>query len=410
MDKKELDSMISKISKELLQNMEVTEVDEILKSYKTLDWEYWLKDIISLGIAYPISNLIPDGDIIIDIVNYLRKNIISTYFYEIAVSNILITEYHQNPQNVILLERLIDASISLSGSSANKILITILVSRINSLQKGKTSYIKTGALLALTKSTFLSDENKKEIYNYIVLQGLNQMRHDPYFYSTAMRFCYLQVSVDSFFNMLTMCLIEIEEISNQNIKESIEHLLIDKIEELHFAKLPVFYNNFYSWLITTQVPNHSSKLCSNSSSIKILNEIGELINKNSISLPQAHQDLMEEAKYEDAVVFLLSIAIEKDISIEGIFDIPKDLIKVLLFITSQKKSAKNLFAILKSKANFISTTKMRLVPVLNESKKNFITNKSLLKISKKLDEILQSPDSNIKTSIANIPQLAAKHY
>lgn len=409
MDEKEINSMISKITDELNLSSEVSELNRILKSYETLDWENWLKDIISLGIAYPISNLIPDGDIIIDIVNYLRKNIISTYFYEKAVSNILITEYHQNPQNVILLERLIDASISLSGYSSKKILITILVSRINSNQKGKASYIKTGALLALTKSTFLSDENKKEIYNYIILQGLNQMRHDPYFYSTALRFCYLQVSVDSFFNMLTMCLIELEEISDKNVKESIEHLLIDKIEELHFAKLPVFYNNFYKWLISTQVPKHSSNLCSNSASIRILNEIGELINKNIISLPEAHQNLMEEAKYENAVVFLLSIAIERDVSILGIFEIPKDLIKVLLFITSQKKNTKNLFAILKSKANFISATKMRLIPVLNESKKNFITKKSLLKITKNLDAILLSPDSNVKASIVNIPQLTAKN-
>lgn len=408
MNEKELSLWISKISSELNKNSKEIDCAEIFRSYNTLHWENWIKDIINLKIAYPLSRLSADGDIIIDIVDYLRKNVISSQYYEEAISNLFIKEYHQNEENVLLIERLIRALISLSSYSANETLMKILFSKINSKKKGNISYIKTISLLALSKSAFLSTENIKEIYHYIVIQGFKEMKHDPYFYSTALRFCYLKISLKAFFETLTLILKDIDLTDTTSSKDDIIHLLVDKIEEIHYAKLHIFYTYFFSWLLTSHDQNQPNSFCLNPITVELLNKLGSLINKNLLDLSFKNEDIIEEVKYKNATEFLLSIIIEKDISPSKVFENPLDLVTNLVFITKSANNLSSLLNIIESKVSFITKTKMRLIPSIIEE--DHYSNEGLIKIINFLDKFIYSPKSNIQSSKESINNLLSENY
>lgn len=263
MNTEDFTGIIKGFLNDLEKESQTEDVKVILNSYSQNDWENWLTDIIYHGIGYPINSLSPIGDVILDMTDYLRANLISSSNYELAISSYISKTYFENPENTVLLERLLNTYIALTGFSANEIIIQILTLPNYTFRKGQHNFIKTLALLALSKSSKLTSEKqevdyKKDIINYIALKGIDEMRHDPYFYSTALRFSYLQISSKFFFVFLSLLLSKLESFEDNNLKKTIKYLLISKIEELYYEKLPTFFSDLLDWIITSSNPSGRS--------------------------------------------------------------------------------------------------------------------------------------------------------
>lgn len=400
MDDLEFDSIISKLKNELLNEYKEADIKEILMSYNNVDWENWLQDILNLGIAYPVSKVSSDGDVIIDIIGYLRSNNISTKYYERAITDILTEEYHQNPEGINTQERLINALISLSSTNANEILLNILFSRINSHKKGRDSYIKTLALIALTQSPNLNDNQKTSVFNFIVLQGFKEMKHDPYFYSNSLRFCYLKISVKSFYELLTLLIHELDSFEDKKIKKSIIYLIVDKIEDLHFTHLQIFFSSLFKWFIKTQNPVYSNSLNNNECNLLILKQVASLLKSDILNIPLIKGGIIDENLYKDSLEFFLSILLDDDITSKQLLDEPLELLQLLKFITKKTDYCSVLVNLIKQHENFVMSTKMRLIPLLIEDLENPVTN--LLDVSKILDEISYSTESSMESSKRSI--------
>lgn len=275
---------------DLEKESQTEDVKVILNSYSQNDWENWLTDIIYHGIGYPINSLSPIGDVILDMTDYLRANLISSSNYELAISSYISKTYFENPENTVLLERLLNTYIALTGFSANEIIIQILTLPNYTFRKGQNNFIKTLALLALSKSSKLTSEKqevdyKKDIINYIALKGIDEMRHDPYFYSTALRFSYLQISSKFFFVFLSLLLSKLESFEDNNLKKTIKYLLISKIEELYYEKLPTFFSDLLDWIITSSNPSgRYFKIASNNMALEFVCDIASLIKSGELGL------------------------------------------------------------------------------------------------------------------------------
>lgn len=275
---------------DLEKESQIEDVKVILNSYSQNDWENWLTDIIYHGIGYPINSLSPIGDVILDMTDYLRANLISSSNYELAISSYISKTYFENPENTVLLERLLNTYIALTGFSANEIIIQILTLPNYTFRKGQNNFIKTLALLALSKSSKLTSEKqevdyKKDIINYIALKGIDEMRHDPYFYSTALRFSYLQISSKFFFVFLSLLLSKLESFEDNNLKKTIKYLLISKIEELYYEKLPTFFSDLLDWIITSSNPSgRYFKIASNNMALEFVCDIASLIKSGELGL------------------------------------------------------------------------------------------------------------------------------
>lgn len=365
-------------------------VEVIFNSYSQVDWENWLTDIIYHGIGYPISSLSPMGDVILDIPDYLRANMISTSNYELAISSFISKTYFENPENIVLLERLLNTYIALSGYSANDTLIQILTLPTYTLKKGKYNFIKTLTLLALSKSSKLNIEKqevdfKKEIINYIVLRGINEMRHDPYFYSTALRFSYIQISSKFFFIFLSLLLSRVELFQDENFKENIKHLLISKIEELFSEKLPSFHSDLLDWLLTLSNPTVKSfGFESNNLASQLVTGIALQMKAEKLGIDELSENELTFDTYKPiySVLFVLSLLTDQDISPTKIFEDPEIICYVINNIVNDVTENEIILQYLfKSHIDFVLNTKIRILP---ELKKVFRINIDVDKLSQML--------------------------
>jgi len=363
-----IDNTLEEFLNELEADSPHEQIESVLASYTSQSWENWLNDIIQHGIGYPISNLSPVGDVIIDMPDLLRVNQISTAHYELAVGTLLSRTYYENPENILLLERLINAYVALSGYTANDILIKILTLPNYTNRAGANNYIKTIALLALSKSSKLEDKHKRDIISYIVLKGLDEMSRDPYFFSTTLRFCYIQISGNAFFSLLTIILIKVDQLADTNLKGVLQPLLLDKIEELYAGKFPSFYSDLFHWLISISGLGCYSKFESNVMTKHLLLGITGLIKSGDIEIQTLTIQELQIEIYKPvySILFLLSILTEEDISPSKIFDDPEMLVYTINnIITDNHENEKLLFSLIKAHLNFVLNTQVRILPELN---------------------------------------------
>lgn len=397
MSEDELNSIIENLSRRLLNNDENHDENRILLSYKEKDWEKWIIDILEIKIAYPISRISSNGDVLSDMVFYLREHNITTRYYEKSISHRFMQEYYQNPNNIFLLERLIDVLVHLCGDTANKSLIELLSSKINSSHKGKNSYLKTNALLALSKSYLIDSTYKENILNYIILQGLHEMKHDPYFYSTCLRFCYYQITTRSFFNLLTIIINEIDKWENNHlVKDNILHLLIDKIDELFYHKTSIFYSNLFTWVLDNNNPDDLNSLYHNKYYKRFTSILTTLIEMNSFPLQGPKNIKLNEIYYKDSVEILLSILANQDISPSKHLKNPEYLIEIFSFIGENSINSHNLIEIMRHESKYVVSVSIRLIPeIIKED--DFKDDSFICNIIESIDEIT-SNNKNMESS------------
>ena len=58
---------------------------EVLRNYTVEDFTNWIDDILTHGVAYPIYTLSSDGDIIVELPHWLKREKIATTNFELAV-------------------------------------------------------------------------------------------------------------------------------------------------------------------------------------------------------------------------------------------------------------------------------------------------------------------------------------
>lgn len=224
----------------------------ILKLYNVSAWGDWIDDILNFGFANPISSLTRDGDVLVDIVDYLRDRSISLNNYEEAIT-ILVNQFDVNHSDAIILERLLNVLINIRGKNSTDILIKLVVSRENNFIRGRFHFVKSLALLALAKAVIIDDSKAIETYNYLRMVGLTEMQHDPVFYGNSLRFCYQHLPIEHFFELLTHIfdLLESNEVLKGNPNFLINRhivVILDKFEELHYQDIGKFYSELFNWL------------------------------------------------------------------------------------------------------------------------------------------------------------------
>jgi len=339
-------------------------VVEILRSYDYEGWLKWIMDITEHKIAFPISNLSANGDVLVEIIDLLRKNSISVFHYERALSDSFAKEYKQNINNYNLQERYLNALAYLSSNSCIKTLVEVLDSKVNSHHKGRTAYIKTLALLALFKASNIEEKVSEEILDYIKHRGIYEMTHDVYFYSTALRFCYRKVSVAEFFFLMTKTL-HLDFAEEQ--QDRLIHLLVDKIDELFYYKPYALSKNIKIWLVNDFGYDKELILLDRPLSRKLLIEISALYRNNEIRVDPV-PDQSNEIKLEEATIeFFLSILLNQDVSSKGIMSEENVLITILKSIVEDEKVMKFCSSIMENNRNYITEdTKLRIVYAIIE--------------------------------------------
>lgn len=314
---------IEEVSRKLdnLFNKENKDIKTIFRNFNTNDWKNWLEDILTHGIAYPISNFSGGGDVVVDMVDYLNKNDIPTFKYEEALSEIL-SSIAFSFSNVEFLESILNALITVGGNKSNSILLKILQSRKNNYQKGKYDYIKSLSLLALARSSNLQTHDKKEVLSYLLLVGFKEMIHDPSFYSFALRFTYLHYTVKNFFQLLTIIINTLNnEISTVGKptpdKEIIVSSILELIEELHYRKPSNFFSEIVNWIMFCYTDNDFHKTLKDNKLFKeVLCKINELsVNKYIGGFKHDYLNTVsDEQEFSHAFSFILDVLFEQKYS------------------------------------------------------------------------------------------------
>ena len=81
--------------------MEEKGIISMIAKYSIIEWQNWITDIFEHGIAFPISKLSSEGDVLVDIIDFMKKSKISVFKYEEALSNRLSKEFYQNENEII---------------------------------------------------------------------------------------------------------------------------------------------------------------------------------------------------------------------------------------------------------------------------------------------------------------------
>lgn len=385
------------------------EINEILKNYKTEDWSNWISDILAYKIAYPISSFPNNNDPLIEIIRFLRKNNISVFPYETALSNRFTKEYTQNIYNYVLQERLLNTLIFLSSNSCHKTLISILNSKVNSQYKGENNYLKTLALHCLAKSPSLSKNEIKEIYNYIINGGIYEMQHDCYFFSIALKFGYKQTDIRKFYKILSRIVLLAENFEKKE-QDLLLALIDDKFDELFYYKPAIFSTSMQRWFET--ITNEDSYILNNESFIyKVISNLGIQYNENLVKIDLHHNQPNEISYNEFFNELIISFILEKDISNNSFLNNFEALADILPNCLNNKKSSKLFKKIAFNKNEYLTDkTKIGAVAFYME---NLIQdddifsddNNKIIQVLKILDEIGYSGGKKTKKSPDGILKL-----
>ncbi|MEO8965672.1 MAG: hypothetical protein ABI370_13490, partial [Gammaproteobacteria bacterium] len=225
---------------------------DIVREFNVENWLDWLDDVLIHKVAYPFYNLSPDGDVIVEVVNYLRNNSIPLSFYERALT--ICVSQRINPfSNVSQLERLIDALSSVKGIKSVPLLIKIIKDRSISHLKGNNGFIISTALNSIARASSLSDTEKSDIQNHVCLHGLKDMGFDPAYVGNFLRFSYLHYDNVHFFESLNVILALANSDSSTEddllLRARLITVLTDKFDEVHYRSISTFYSSFFNWFI-----------------------------------------------------------------------------------------------------------------------------------------------------------------
>ena len=392
----QLDKLNTELDSKLDKNME--ELYEILRKFTSTDWANWLEDILVHGVAYPVSRFSSDGDVLLDMVDYLQKNDIPTIYYEEAISDIIGTIAFSY-SNLNFLESLLNSLIALGCKKSIPQLLRILQSGANTHQKGKYDYIKSLALLALARSPKLGKEEKHEIRNYVIMAGLFKMKHDPIFYSSALAFCYSHFSVADFFNMLTNILKVLTSQKTENEQSNDLNLryvssIIEKIKELYLRRIASFYSSITNWLLVSFSNNDSKKsLIGNELFTEILVKIGGLFQSQFFKNDAYENDLLEcnETNYGSSFQFLIYLIREMDLK-----RFPdQEILRINAFLLKYNGAAAERFLLfnLREHVDYVCKNYGKIIPDAQNELKNDYTVLIIQQLLDIYDESLYQPGS-----------------
>lgn len=280
----------------------------ILKAYDKDNWSDWLNDILNYGIAHPISKLGDGGDIIMDIVPFLKKNRISCYPYEKAIAEV-IHQYTGKAEYSDFLIRLLNAIREIKGSKCNQIVIDILTSEWNANHHFKGNYVKSAALGTLCRVASLEDHQISRVKSYNRDFGYIQMTHDSEYIGYGLRFIYLQDGLNSYFDELTF-------VRKQNLvlNEKQTYVVSRMLWETFRNKRDIFYAQLFKWLIVNADIERESlwditvrRFYTRTSAQ--LKQLWDDWSENSVF--RASEKLPSERPYALAVKFLLDTILEE---------------------------------------------------------------------------------------------------
>lgn len=267
---------------------------EIIKGFDTEKWLDWIDDIFTFNAAYPFSQLSQEGDVIEELVLYLRDNLVPMRFYEEA----LVVSVEQNIgsyTNAKHLERLINALIILKGIKGKRTLLRFFQNtKIQGLQ-GTNGYIASKTLLALARMEALSEDDKDIVLTHVLLKGLDGMILDPAYAGNFLRFCYLQYNITTFFDHLITVVDRAEQFINSNGNEKLRlrylNVLTDKFRELHYRLNGNFFSPLFNCILLNNgefKKNHLYTLLVTElwNQINDPNLLGGFTNKNADDLTQ----------------------------------------------------------------------------------------------------------------------------
>lgn len=322
--------------------MAVEEI-KILRLFSIEDWQDWFEDILTIGIANPISRLSED-DIFVDMPTFLIANNIPPRNFEIALCKTTERFFELNNFEEKIY-RLLDALIVLKSHRTKQLLLRLFT--CNAYSDDEVLFnIRMKTLQALYRLELTRSE-VKIIEEYFYLSDFNSYKSYPSFFGYYLRFFRLKKNETAFFSTLSLIISNLDISSNEStISNEIALILSEKIEELYFHNPSIFFSSAYNWLI------HLDDQTLNKPIFSIISkEIFEFLNDPEIinQFKLAHS---EESKYGKAL-FLIIICITESRPLQS-FHL-KSWIEAIDFVI-KKNEHKYVKNIVERHHAFLSTT------------------------------------------------------
>lgn len=369
--------------------MMTDKVLDFIKNAKVSDWERWIQNIVRHNLAYPLSDLSANGDVLTEVIKLMRRTGVSVFNYEVALSKSFEKEYRQNVNNFTLQERYLMGLIQLSASSCKGVLIDVVYSRINFKSKGKFSYVKTLALLCLSRCPVLNEEESRDLFSYIQSHGLYEMRHDNYFYSTSLRFVYRQISINSFFVLLQQIVVLREE-SMDDIDDVFLHLILDKIDELIFKKPGVINKYLVDW-VKVYSENDKFNFDQKSFGFNLLSKVGDLYLDEDFNIDLKNGQSAKSLNFLRLIKFYLSLILKRDISgEENLLNDAYKLIDLLLFVAEDRGEINFEINLIEHNVSYVKEcTALKILPTVMEEECEYTD--VVRKVHMALDGVIHNP-------------------
>ncbi|MFP5041610.1 hypothetical protein [Parasediminibacterium sp. JCM 36343] len=223
---------------------EINAVD-ILRNYNYVNWIDWIEDILYYGIAYPLNNLTPEGDILIDIVFFLKKNNISTKEYDSALCGVL-NKLYGNYNDAEKIIRIINVLVGIKNPKAKEILRKIFFNpELNDLIFNHDS-VKAKILQAYARLE-LDVKEREEVKVHFELFGWKEFPNNIALMGNYLRFMFLHYEENVFLNSISSTIKLTSNLYSEQQIPFVVTLIEDKLREFYYNRKSIFYSHFYEW-------------------------------------------------------------------------------------------------------------------------------------------------------------------
>ncbi len=279
-------------------------IKEAFSAYSIEDWHNWIDDILSHGIAYPISTLSPLGDVLSDICEYLSQNEIPGEKYDLAINEKLDQEIsltQMSEQDLFNIERLLDVIIIRKSNSGREIIKKLFQKKEICNSRGRNDFIVNKVFQVLSKHD-LEQPEIRMVFETSTLVYLPSFIGEPSFVGNFLRFVRIKYEIHKFFEVLSIVIEKISNLPSQELMDKrMVTVIVDKLIEVHYYTPDKFYSSLYLWV--TKYYKSLSKL---RLFPIILLELQNLFTKNPYK-KEITSNLSSESKYGNAANFLLAV-------------------------------------------------------------------------------------------------------
>jgi hypothetical protein len=284
--------------------MQNNDIISVLKDFSVENWNSWIEDILKKNVAFPISNLSPDGDVLKEMLIYIERENVSSAKYKEAIY-VVLKKHYDFKFDTLIVERLLEVAIVTKDAMFKDIYKSIFFNKEINDTKGKFDYLNSKSLQGLSRIV-LSEEEKREIYEFGLLVWINKNISIPSLVGNFLRFVRLQLKSETFFNVFSYVIIEQDSSINQQIQRKMASVLIDKIRELHFYNTANFYSSLFHWFIKDYTKIKSSII------FKIIAEKIDSLFMQKPFVDQINITISEEAEFGQAVLFITGLLLNEN--------------------------------------------------------------------------------------------------